>query len=124
MKRYRQAFLYPREYCCKYERLDATDDAKEVITVSGGWITDYRMFSNRSICLQFEIASDGVMKLYNSLNQTRLHLTDDTHESFASLSVGLSNGSLPGNTDLKGTLQITFVHDEPDLILDIPPLEL
>ena len=37
----------------KYNRFDAVDDAKEVISASGGWVTDYRMFSNRSICLCF-----------------------------------------------------------------------
>lgn len=48
----------------KNDRHEAIDEIKETIATGGGWITDYRMFSNKSICIQFEISPIDVMRLF------------------------------------------------------------
>lgn len=108
----------------KYDRYDAIDEAKYAITSSGGWLTDYRMFSNTSICIQFEIELKDTLTLYSRLQQTGLKLTDESHAAFSQVSAIVSEISGAGNPDLRGTLQITFVHDDPLQIIEVPPLEL
>ncbi|MFD2611557.1 hypothetical protein [Paenibacillus gansuensis] len=107
----------------KYDRHDAIDDAKSVIVSSGGWSTDFRMFSNNSICLQFEIEPTDAVHLYPSILQTRLILMDESREALEELSKFLQTGHPGMNRDIRGTLQVTFIHDEPDLIIEVP-LEL
>lgn len=106
----------------KYDRHDAMDDAKSIITSSGGWVTDYRLFSNRSICLLFEIEANDAAKLYPHIQNTKLTVTVDTEAALEELNDVLQ--TTKSNKDLKGSFQVTFVHDDPDLIIEVPPLEL
>ncbi|ANE47707.1 hypothetical protein SY83_17055 [Paenibacillus swuensis] len=108
----------------KYNRHDAIDDAKQIIQQSGGWVNDYKMFSNRSICLQFEIAMADALQLYPNLKQTRLIILDETRTALEQLELWLNNEMIHAERDLMGTFQITLIHDEPDLIIEVPPLEL
>ncbi|WP_435171318.1 hypothetical protein [Paenibacillus glycanilyticus] len=108
----------------KYNRHDAMDDAKQIITSSGGWVTDYRMFSNRSLCIQFEIEPDDAIHLYPSIQQTQLKITEETHTLLLQIANRINDTAASSNKDIRGTFQITFIHDEPDLIIEVPPLEL
>jgi hypothetical protein len=108
----------------KYNRHDAIDDAKEVITSSGGWITDYRMFSNRSICLQFEIEPKDAPRIYPAINRTRLKPVEETKAALEQIADWASHNHSRATKDIRGTFQITLIHDEPDLLIEVPPFEL
>ncbi|MFC4779008.1 hypothetical protein ACFO9Q_19620 [Paenibacillus sp. GCM10023252] len=108
----------------KYDRHQAIDDAKRIIQDSGGWVNDYKMLSNKSICLQFEMSQTDAVKLYPDLKQTSLILYENTEETLQQLTELARQSLLRSDKDLRGTFQITFVHDEPDLILDVPAFDL
>jgi hypothetical protein len=96
---------------------------KEAILKGGGFIVDFHMFSNLSICLNFEIAVGKISGLYTELKLTGLQLTEQSHV--------LLRGCLKqteqlveeaGASEVAGTLEITFIHNEPDLRIEVPPI--
>ncbi|HST22215.1 MAG TPA: hypothetical protein VLR90_13915 [Blastocatellia bacterium] len=90
--------------------------AKEAILQSGGWVLDFKLFSNISICINFEIVTANIEELRAALNQLDLRLSKQSHEALESFKDEQKEG------DIKGALQITFIHDEPDLRRDVPAI--
>jgi hypothetical protein len=96
-------------------RLRITAQAKEAISKSGGWIVDFHHFSNLSLCINFEIESHRVGELHSALASLDVRISDASHEQLAALQE-------EGDDEVIGTLQITFIHSEPDLRRDVPPI--
>lgn len=90
---------------------------REAITTSGGWITDARLFSNLSICLNFEIAAPHLAGLQAALTRPDLNLSD---ESVRRLAAARNAAMSASDQEVRGTLQVTFIHSEPDLRLEVP----
>ena len=92
---------------------------KQAITSCGGSILDFRQFSNVSVCLTFEIAAARLDRLRDALAQTGLRLS---RESLDSLAEGCeaARGAGGGAGESACTLSVTFVHDEPDLRIEVP----
>ena len=91
---------------------------RRAISDSGGWILDIRLFSNVSVCLRFEIPFDLVKRLREELEASGLVLSGkspDGHSDFT------ADGS-EAHEDIAGSLQITFVHSEPDLKIEVPAI--
>lgn len=99
------------------ERHDAINRIREAVTRSGAIILDFKMFSNRSINFVFETTAADVEKLYENLLEIGLKLWqgDKPMDNWYNTT---------GNTEVQGTLQITFIHDEPDLRIVVPPFDL
>ncbi|MBD1912212.1 MULTISPECIES: hypothetical protein [unclassified Leptolyngbya] len=97
------------------ERIGLTDQVSEAINRAGAWITDFHQYSNISICINFEVPVANLAKLATTMQETGLILSQ---ESLAQLMP--ANGFTPKQTEIFGTLQITFVHNEPDLYREIP----
>ena len=96
---------------------------REAISQGGGYICDFHMFSNASICINFEVAAGKIGKLYSSLAATGLRLNRESHDLLAvcrDQSEQLDEKSRAA--DVAGTLQITFIHGEPDLKIECPPI--
>jgi hypothetical protein len=96
---------------------------RTAMTKSGAWIVDVKLFSNVSACLDFEIPSSRAEQLRDALAAMDLHLTKESDDSIASLleaNKPTEAGSLV--TDIAGSLQITFIHNEPDLRIEVPPI--
>jgi hypothetical protein len=101
-----------------------TSSADRAITESGGWISDFKQFSNISICITFEIAAKNIEKLHLALKAAGLGLSKQSDETLSKYA-GLQDqaGAMPEEAGAQATLQITFLHDEPDLkrpVLAIP----
>jgi hypothetical protein len=94
---------------------------RTAMTKSGAWIVDVKLFSNLSACFNFEIPSSHAEQLRDALAAMDLHLTKESHDSLASLVEG-NNSAEAGSpvTDTAGSLQITFIHNEPDLRIEVP----
>lgn len=93
------------------------------ILEGGGYVVDFHMFSNAAICINFEAPAGSIGKLYSSLDGTGLRLSRESRELLASCRDEL--GGLGGRAkaaDVSGALHITFIHDEPDLRIEVPPI--
>lgn len=90
--------------------------ARSAITDSGGWILDAKLFSNVSINLSFEIPASRIDSLLDALESIELHLSPSSLESLAQHRSDQTSG------DIAGSLQITFIHDEPDLRIEVPAI--
>jgi hypothetical protein len=98
----------------KAERLHMTDRVSEAIAQSDAWITDFHIYSNVSICINFEVPIAQLNQLATALQETGLHLSEDSMQQLA------HPHQLPLKQELTGTLQITFIHNEPDLLREVP----
>ncbi|MEP0803792.1 hypothetical protein [Funiculus sociatus] len=99
----------------KAERIGMTARVSEAISQAGAWITDFHLYSNILICINFEVPSTNLDRLAASVQETGLHLSKESLEQLMS-----ANESTLTHKELAGTLQITFVHNEPDLLREVP----
>lgn len=108
----------------RQNRHEAVDKVKEAISGSGAWVLDFKMYANISICIFFEISARDVAKLHILLLETQIKLSDESVQALTESDN--AQRSIPDDQvpDWKSSLEITFVHNEPDLIRDVPPLEL
>ncbi|ACV64598.1 hypothetical protein Dtox_3905 [Desulfofarcimen acetoxidans DSM 771] len=104
------------------DRHDMISKVNTAISNSGAWILNFKMFSNRLINILFEVPTNNIDKLYASLLDTGLEL----YEESKALLEECSNQQKYVNDDfdIAGTLQVTFIHNEPDLKIDVPPFDL
>ena len=86
---------------------------------SGGWITDFHHFSNHSVCINFEIAARDVRALASALASIKLLLSDESADALARYR---EVAPPVGADEVAGTLQVSFIHDEPDLRIEVPPI--
>lgn len=105
------------------DRVEMTALAERAILDSGGWILDFKQFSNVSVCINFEIPAKNVERLRQALKATDLRLTGESDDALASHSGPQDRPRAESKeADVSGTLQITFIHDEPDLRRHIPAI--
>ena len=97
------------------ERLHATARIRDLIVDEcGGWIEDFHQFSIISISIEFEIVAGRLSLLIRSLPSAGISLNGQS-ESLAN-----SLASYAGSEPIHVSLQVTFVHNEPDLRRHIP----
>ncbi|MGX5665840.1 hypothetical protein ACWKW9_07655 [Rhizobium daejeonense] len=92
------------------ERKDATTFVFDTVNDLGGWIDDVQMYSNIMNNIRITLPAGAYPKLFDLLNEAGIHIdrrpeTSDTPDSVS---------------EQMATLQITFVHDEPDLRREVP----
>ena len=96
---------------------------KEAVLQGGGFVVDFHMFSNRSICLNFEISAGKICDLQTALKRTEMQLTEESRELLTDYCQRAEQLSVEaGASEVAGTLEITFIHDEPDLRIAVPPI--
>lgn len=94
---------------------------REALLKSGGDILDVHFFSNISLCLNFELPQRRIRQLQSSLEEINLKLSAETLDSLASYQTP-ENDDGGALSSVPGTLQITFIHNEPDLRLEVPAI--
>ncbi len=95
---------------------------KDAILRGGGYILDFHMFSNTAICINFEVSVGNIEKLSSSLTREAF-LNQKSHDLLADCCNQLAQlGERPKAADVMGTLNITFIHNEPDLRIEVPPI--
>lgn len=83
------------------------------------------MFSNHSVCIQFEMEIADAPKLQNQLDGCGLPFAEESRQSMQEAvryAEELKSGA--AGFDIRGTFEITFLHDDPDLVQEIPAFEL
>lgn len=96
--------------------------AREALLNSGADILDARFFSNISLCINFELHARRIEQLQTALADINLKLSVESLESLAAFRASAQRGVGETTASISGTLQITFIHDEPDLRIEVPPI--
>ena len=96
------------------DRQEMTTAISGAIQASGGWLVDFTMFSNISICFNVEVARGRLGALYEELARTGLRFEEEGELSAA--------GEGSAEEEMAGTIQVTFVHEEPDLRREVPAI--
>ena len=98
------------------DRHQVTADINDAISSAGGWVADHTLFSNIAITIQFSLPSPRLDECRERLVGANVKLDD---ESMAAMRTMAEKHS-PKPIDVTATLNITFIHDEPDLRRKIP----
>ena len=101
----------------RMERHKSVALLREAIFGSHGWITDFHEFSNISLCIEFEIPADSLPVLAEAMIAAEVRLGTLTERMLDGLETGQAGEPVPC------TLQVKFIHDEPDLrrrVLAVP----
>jgi len=101
----------------RVERLTSVGRMREAIVSSYGWITGFHQFSNLSICLQFEIPIEHLPLLAEALLEAGVKFSTKSEAMLYSLAPEMATGPV------QCTLQVLFIHNEPDLrrtVLAVP----
>jgi len=100
------------------DRNEMISRAKEAMTASGAWVLDVKQFSNVSVCFNFEIPRCNAARLRDALVSAGLRLISESDDSFSRV----CDQTASEGADVAGTLQITFIHNEPDLRIEVPSI--
>lgn len=113
----RQEFL-PISGMTTADRHQVPSDVTRAISATGGWVADHTQFSNIAITIQFSLPSRGLDEFRKRIAEAGIRLNKD---SLAKLQAMAARPS-PGPKDVGVSLNITFIHNEPDLRKEIPPV--
>ena len=94
---------------------------ERAISDSGGWVLEHKMFSNLSICLVFEITSEKMPELGANLRATGLTLTRES-DAALELLAREADGGAGADQEIFGSVQVLFIHGEPELRTEVPPI--
>lgn len=100
----------------KKNRQDALSIINNEVLSAGGWIISHTLFSNIAATFRFEIPANKLASMQRRLEDQAIRIDADSQKSTAQLD------SAAGNEDIVAILNITFVHDEPDLRHTIPAI--
>ena len=96
---------------------------KDAILKGGGFIQDFLLISDLSICLNFELRVGNIHRLSASLKAAGLRLSEESTRLLANCCAGLEQLEERARaSEVTGTLAISFIHDEPDLRIEVPPI--
>lgn len=77
-------------------------------------LIDFQMFSNTAVSLIFEVRAANLEELESAILSTGLSLDDGSREL-------LCNG-YDSDAVVSGSMNVTFIHNEPDLRIHVPPI--
>lgn len=89
---------------------------RDALVSAGGWVTDYRQFSNKTVCLMFELEETARAALLARLRAAGCVLEPATVAQLE------SPGASGEPRTCQGTLVATLVHDNPDEHDSIPAI--
>ncbi len=107
------------------------DDRHEMISrvgrafaESNASILDFKMFSNVSLNILFELPARRIGELADALSATGLRLSAESRELLVKGRERYAAEPAASSTskEIAGSLQITFIHHEPDLRIEVPPI--
>ena len=106
------------------DRQKVIGELNEAISKSGAWILNFKMFSNTSINLLFEMPIRNVHLLHLNLSETNVKLYSERNDLLKDIDSQQKQLNDESTFDMVGTLAVTFIHNDPDLIIEVPPFDL
>ncbi len=95
------------EIYTKRERNQAISDLVDAVNSSDGWVSGHQLFSNVAASIAFEIPYEGLTNFLSKLEG-------------CDFTPHVAEAPLPKGKEIKGTIAITFIHEEPDMKRDVP----
>ena len=95
----------------KVERHDATSCALDLINTLGGWVEDTQFFSNKMVTIRFVLPQGKIAELIEMLELEHVHCE-----------LAFPFVVHDGQAEQPGSIQLTFIHDEPDLVRPVPAI--
>lgn len=92
------------------ERKDATSFVFDTVNDLGGWIDDVQMYSNMMNTIRLTLAAGAYPALIAALREGGIAV-DEPSEDLSSPDPA---------AERMATLQLTFIHDEPDMKREVP----
>lgn len=99
-------------------RHEMIDYAVSSISDSSGWVTNHTMYSNKMIVINFEIEMKGIKKLLDLLNQNGIRLFEESRTIAHHFTEDMVKAN--ESKEIMGTVNITFINDEPNIRNHIP----
>ncbi len=93
-------------------RYDMTAAISGAVTGAGGWIIDHALFSNVAACIRFAVPAHGLTGFRDRILAAGVALDAESLDAIGAVA--------PAETELTVALNVTFVHDEPDLRRTVP----
>ncbi len=102
----------------KRDRHESMALVRESFANHNGWILDVHLFSNISANLHFEIDLAHLYKVVAMLEEAGVRFTSRSHRFLVEHKPMACDDS--ESVECTGTLQVTFIHNDPDLRRVIP----
>lgn len=96
-------------------RHEAIDAVKSAVTVAGGWISGHALYSNKAAAIQAVVERQDLRTFLECLAADQLATPESA--VYQSLMTLHKDGD---SREVSVACAMTFVHDEPDLKLEVP----
>jgi len=101
-------------------RHEAIDGIQDLVRDGGGYILDSHMFSNISIAINFEVSVGNISKFCEVFEESKM-LDHESLRDLNSVKEYFQNTTeAEAKQDIEGTINLTFIHNEPDLRIESP----
>ncbi|MDZ5649695.1 hypothetical protein [Nitrospirillum sp. BR 11828] len=100
------------------ERHQATAAVADAIMAAGGWLVDSTQFSNLAMALRFVLPAEGLTPWAAAVAGAGVRLDEDSRARL----VAQAAISHTPDTEITAALNLTFLHDEPDLRQTVPAI--
>lgn len=111
----RQAFLM-MSGVTKADRHRVTAEVNDAISAAGGWVINHTLFSNIAITIQCSLLAERLDDFRERVIGAGVRLDD---ESLARIGAAVAQHASE-TMDMTASLNVTFIHDEPDLRREVP----
>lgn len=97
-------------------RHDAMADINDAVAAAGGWVEGHTLFSNIATTFRVFLPEGRIGAFADAVERLGVHVDAESRGKLASLVRG------PSTTDDERalSLNLTFLHDEPDLRREVP----
>jgi len=98
------------------DRHQVMTEVNDAVFQLGGWIEGHTLLSNIATVFKLELPFKGLQMFADKLAALQVLLDDDSKEAIAT---GSDSAREP-SVDCRVTLNVTFLHNEPDLRRKVP----
>lgn len=98
------------------DRHTAMTEVNDAVLTSGGWVEGHTLLSNIATVFRLEISAEGLEAFLARLPGIGIRLDEDSLEAARKVA-GLSGDR---SVERPVSLNLTFIHDEPDLRRTVP----